>query len=72
MEENISDIASYLRISRPSATVLIKKLDKYGFVRKHPEPGNERQTIVSLTKKGRLFPCRIPEALQEAPHRGDM
>ena len=53
--KNISDIASYLRISRPSATVLIKKLDKYGFVRKHPEPGNERQTIVSLTKKGRLF-----------------
>ncbi len=53
--KNISDIAGYLRISRPSATVLIKKLDKYGLVRKHAEPGNERNTIVSLTKKGRLF-----------------
>lgn len=51
----ISDVANYLRISRPSATVLIKKLDKYGFVSKHSEPGNERNTIVSLTKKGKLF-----------------
>ncbi|NLD18980.1 MAG: MarR family transcriptional regulator [Clostridiales bacterium] len=52
---NIGDVAAYLRISRPSATALIKKLEKHGLVEKHTEPGNERGTMVALTKKGQLF-----------------
>ncbi|MCQ2546489.1 MAG: winged helix DNA-binding protein [Clostridia bacterium] len=51
----ISEIADYLKISRPSATSLIKKLEKYGLVDKEIDPKNERNTIVSLTRKGGLF-----------------
>ncbi|MDO4176814.1 MAG: MarR family transcriptional regulator [Bacillota bacterium] len=51
----ISDIADYLKISRPSATSLIKKLEKNGLVDKEIDPNNERNTIVSLTRKGDLF-----------------
>ena len=51
----ISEIADYLKISRPSATSLIKKLEKYGLVDKEIDPKNERNTIVSLTRKGELF-----------------
>lgn len=53
--KTLSEVAAYLRISRPSATVLVKKLSKHGFVRKFSEPGNERSTMVALTKKGKLF-----------------
>lgn len=53
--KTISEVANYLRISRPSATVLIKKLSSRGLVRKFSEPGNERNTMVALTRKGRLF-----------------
>lgn len=53
--KNIGDVADYLRISRPSATALVKKLEKYGLVEKYTEPGNERGTMVAVTKKGQLF-----------------
>lgn len=51
----ISDVADYLKISRPSATTLIKKLEKYGLVEKIQQPKNERNTLVRLTRRGRLF-----------------
>lgn len=51
----ISEIADYLKISRPSATSLVKKLEKNGLVEKEIDPENERNTIVSLTRKGSLF-----------------
>ena len=71
--KTISEVANYLRISRPSATVLIKKLDKYGLVEKHTEPGNERNTIVMLTKKGKMFAAfqhRYRKRLTEAVCEG--
>lgn len=51
----ISDVADYLKISRPSTTTLIKKLEKYGLVEKIAQPRNDRNTLVRLTRKGRLF-----------------
>lgn len=51
----ISEIADYLKISRPSATSLVKKLEKNGLVQKKIDPDNERNTIVTLTRKGNLF-----------------
>ncbi|MDO4833559.1 MAG: MarR family transcriptional regulator [Bacillota bacterium] len=51
----ISDIAEYLKISRPSATSLVKKLERNGLVEKVTDAKNERNTLVSLTRKGRLF-----------------
>ncbi len=40
----ISDVAEFLKISRPSTTTLIKKLEKYGLVERTAEPGDERST----------------------------
>lgn len=52
---NISSVAEFLKISRPSTTTLIKKLEEHGFISRAKEPTNERSTIVKLTRKGRLF-----------------
>lgn len=51
----ISDIADYLKISRPSTTALIKKLEKYGLVKRTAESGDDRATIIKVTRKGRMF-----------------
>ena len=51
----VSALAEYLKISRPSASLLVKKLEKHGLVRRFPEPGNERSTMVTVTRKGRMF-----------------
>lgn len=51
----VSDVADYLKISRPSTTTLIKKLEKNGLVTKVPDPYNNRSTIVKVTRKGRLY-----------------
>ena len=53
-EKKISEIADYLKISRPSATALIKKLETFDYVRRKTDKADERSTIVSLTRKGRL------------------
>ena len=51
----IGQVADYLKISRPSATTLIKKLEKHGLITRHTEPGNDRSTVVTVTRKGRMF-----------------
>lgn len=51
----VSALADYLKISRPSASLLVKKLEKHGLVRRYTEPGNERSTMVAVTRKGRMF-----------------
>lgn len=52
---NISNVADYLKISRPSTTTLIKKLEKHGLVERVADPKDDRSTIVKITRKGRLF-----------------
>lgn len=51
----ISDVADYLKISRPSATALVKKLEKNGLIEKVTDPENERITRVVVTRKGKMF-----------------
>lgn len=53
--KKICDIADFLKISRPSATLIVQKLEKIGLVEKKINPMNERSVIVTLTHKGRLF-----------------
>ena len=53
-EKKISEIADYLKISRPSATSLIKKLETLDYVRRSVDKDDERSTIISLTRRGRL------------------
>ena len=52
---NISSVADYLKITRPSATMTIKKLEKYELVERKVDPSNHRNAIVKVTRKGRLF-----------------
>lgn len=51
----VSALADYLKISRPSASLLVKKLEKHGLVRRFSQPGNDRTTMVAVTRKGRMF-----------------
>ena len=53
-EKKISEIAEYLKITRPSATSLIKKLETLDYVRRSVDKDDERSTIISLTRRGRL------------------
>ena len=51
----ISDLADYLKISRPSATTLVKKLEKYELIERVPKPGNSKVTLLKATRKGKRF-----------------
>lgn len=51
----VSELAEYLKISRPSASLLVKKLEKQGLVHRFGQPGNDRSTMVAVTRKGRMF-----------------
>lgn len=48
------EIADFLKISRPSCTTLIKKLESIGYVERSKGEGDEREVNISLTRKGRL------------------
>ncbi|MDD4200000.1 MAG: MarR family transcriptional regulator [Eubacteriales bacterium] len=71
--KKISDIGDYLKISRPSATSVVKKLEKLGLVEKRINPCNKRSIIVTLTRRGRLFSAfqhRYRQRLAEAVCEG--
>ena len=51
----ISDLADYLKISRPSTTTLVKKLEKHGLIERVPKPGDSKGTLLKVTRKGRRF-----------------
>lgn len=52
-ETTVSEIASVLDISMPTATVAVKKLERKGFVDKAPCEKDGRRTIISLTDMGK-------------------
>ena len=57
---SLSETADYLKLSRPSATEIIKKLESMGFVERF-KPENEtddRKKHVRITKRGR-FICAL-------------
>jgi len=65
-ETTVSEIASLLSISMPTATVAIKKLESKGFIKKEPCAMDGRRIIISLTDMGkkverahRLFHTRM-------------
>lgn len=60
------EIASYLRISRPSCTTLIEKLESIGYVERRKSQTDERQSDVFLTRKGRLV------TVYQSTHRNEM
>ena len=52
-ETTVSEIASMLSVSMPTATVAVKKLESKGFIRKSPCASDGRRTIISLTDMGK-------------------
>ncbi len=53
-DKKMSEIADYLRISRPSATALVKKLEALGYVTRYEDGDDKRSEFVGLTRKGQL------------------
>ena len=47
-----SDAADALRCNRPTATVIIKNLEKKGWISRRTDPDNRRQVLVQLTEEG--------------------
>jgi len=52
-ETTVSDVASFLGVSMPTATVALKKLEKKGFVNKEPCKRDGRRMLISLTDMGK-------------------
>ena len=50
---SVSEIASLLSITMPTATVAIKKLESKGFIKKAHCESDGRRTIISLTDSGK-------------------
>lgn len=64
---NPSQIADMLFCDRPTATVVIKNMEKQGWVRKEKDGENSRQIKVTLTAEGR----RKLLLLEKKPSAGD-
>ena len=60
------EIAEYLKITRPSCTTLIEKLENLGYVERRKNRIDERQSDVFLTRKGRLV------TVYQSTHRNKM
>ena len=52
-ETTVSEIASMMSISTPTATVAVKKLESKGFIKKAPCARDGRRAIISLTEMGK-------------------
>jgi len=52
-ETTVSEIASAMNVSAPTATVAIKKLESKGYVKKSPCAKDGRKMLVSLTATGK-------------------
>ena len=59
-------LADYLKISRPSCTTLLDKLEGLGYIERRRDPADERQADIYLTRKGRLV------TVYQSAHRNDM
>ena len=52
-QTTISELANFLNITMPTATVSVKKLESKGFIKKVPCEKDGRRTIISLTDIGK-------------------
>lgn len=48
----LSEIAERERVSRPTATTVIKRLEEEGLVCREPDPTDSRSSLVSTTERG--------------------
>ena len=52
IEPNISELASYLNVSKPTVTFAINKMEKQGYVKKNQSDEDRRFFSIHLTSKG--------------------
>jgi DNA-binding MarR family transcriptional regulator len=47
----IQDIAEGMRVSSPTVSVAVKKLEDQGWLDRHPDPEDKRASIITLSEK---------------------
>jgi DNA-binding MarR family transcriptional regulator len=65
-EPRISDIAAADRISQPTATTLVQKLEERGWVERAPDPNDARAVRIRITEAGRAAQRDFRRAAAEA------
>ena len=56
---NVSELAEWLRTSKPSASILVDRLVQLGYVERVEDQDDRRRTLVVLTTKGRELVDRL-------------
>src|SRR5258707_15317796 len=56
---NVSELAEWLRTSKPSASILVDRLVQPGYVERVEDQDDRRRTLVVLTTKGRGLVDRL-------------
>jgi len=64
-----SEIADMLFCDRPTATVVIRNMQRQGWVERQPDPQNRKYVRISISEKGRARLVEIPQSVQE-PGKG--
>ncbi len=63
------ELADHLRIAPRSTTEVVDALEAKGLVRRSPDPGDRRATLVSLTDRGRALAEEVRRARGVASER---
>ncbi|GAB3591838.1 MarR family winged helix-turn-helix transcriptional regulator [Angustibacter peucedani] len=73
-EPRISDIAAADRISQPTATTLVQKLEERGWVERAADPDDARAVRVRITPAGRVAQTEFRQAAADAlaPRLGEL
>jgi DNA-binding MarR family transcriptional regulator len=58
----LSDLAEHLRIAPRSATEVVDDLESLSLVRRQPDPGDRRATLVELTEQGNATSAAVRQA----------
>ncbi|WP_249128975.1 MarR family winged helix-turn-helix transcriptional regulator [Bradyrhizobium japonicum] len=71
-EQTVSALGEKLFLESNTLTPILKKLEQMGYIRRHRDPDDERQVLLSLTSAGRkLIEQDLGEAVIEATGLGD-
>ena len=62
----MKELADKINRDKSTATVLVRKLERDGFVKTAPAPGDARSKLVSLTRKGKALQEKAKNIPQKA------
>ena len=61
----MKEIARRINRDKSTTTVLIRKLEKEGFIKRENDGNDRRNTIITLTEKGRTYNTQTAEISKE-------